>query len=280
LFFAHRETMVGSRGPWVLLSRQDVVALDCEMVGVAVADAGPAGSRSIKDALCRVSVVSYATDWECQVLLDTWVEVEGLIVDYRSSITGIDRWSFAHKTKVTFEEAQSQVQVLICDKIVVGHAIWNDFAALRLMHPADLTRDTAVCPLLRPPWRLNKLPSLRLLAKLWLQLEIQGGRHDSNEDAFMPLMLYSLIQANWERLCGNVCMVDDSGCVSIWLGFHRWAGQQLQQARLSQAQQACLSQATLPLLGRLSKPLIAPAPQKLQKADPRLESLFTSKYSR
>lgn len=207
----------------MLSTEQDVLAIDCEMVGVAAPHVSSTGNCLIEEALCRVSVVSCTThsgdcrDWAHQVLLDTWVEVEGRIVDFRTAFTGVDGFLFASKSKAAFEQVRAQVQAIIAGKIVVGHALWNDFAALKISHPKHLVRDTALFPLLRPPWRLNKLPSLRLLAKLWLHTDIQSGRHDSIEDAKVPLLLYSLLQANWERCLGNVCVPHSSGTVDIWM---------------------------------------------------------------
>jgi len=204
----------------VLSSESDVLAIDREMVGVAAPHTNSTGDCLIKNALCRVSVVSRSRcsrEWACQVLLDTWVEVEGRIVDFRTAVTGIDEGSFASKTKMDFEEVRAQVQAITFGKIVVGHALWNDFAALQIRHPMHLIRDTALYPLLRPPWRMNKMPSLRLLAKLWLKTDIQNGTHDSIEDAKVPLVLYAMHRDIWERCFGNICLKHSSGSVSIWM---------------------------------------------------------------
>merc|ERR1719410_2339945 len=225
--------MVADIGPMTLFSDHDVLAIDCEMVGVAAPHIGSPGSHYIKSTLCRVSIVSCSRDGACSVWLDTWVEVSGRIVDFRTAVTGLDDWSFACKSKMTFEEVRRLVQTIIAGKIVVGHAVWNDFAALKIVHPAHLIRDTALFPLLRPPWRLDKLPSLRLLAQHWLQRDIQSGRHDSVEDAKVPLLLYALHQANWERFFGNECVMHRNGSVSIWMMPRGWLDVQEKQVAFS-----------------------------------------------
>jgi RNA exonuclease 4 len=51
--------------------------MDCEMVGV--------GSRTIRNALARVSIV----DYDGNILLDQFVKPVEKVVDYRTEITGI-----------------------------------------------------------------------------------------------------------------------------------------------------------------------------------------------
>merc|ERR1712232_1085930 len=103
-----------------------------------------------------------------------------------------------------------------------GHAVWNDFEVLKLSHPPHLIMDTALCTQLRPPWRLNALPSLKLLASYWLEEDLHTGTHDSVHDAITALKLHYLhhylhiaycseFQASMHQLC--------SECVEV--GFAR-----------------------------------------------------------
>jgi RNA exonuclease 4 len=160
--------------------------------------AGSPGSN----ALCRVSLVQFAG---MKVCVDTWVEVEGKVTNFRTAITGVDANAYAQKRKVPFSEARAMVQAAIKNKIVVGHALWNDFAALQITHPVERVRDTALNKSLRPPWRSNPLPSLRLLANFWLNKEVHGQaqEHDSVEDASTALLLYKFHRATWEPTLGN-----------------------------------------------------------------------------
>jgi len=215
--------MVMGKASWPLHSDQDVVAIDCEMVGVAVP--GRPGSNW-KNTLCRVSVVSLSSDWQCQIRLDTWVEVKGTVMDWRSAITGVDAETFARKDKLPFEEVKARVRAIIAGRIVVGHAVWNDLEVLQLTHPDHLLRDTALYPRLRPPWLPpDRLPSLRHLAQDWLEMDIHRAVHDSVQDAIAPLRLYALHQASWERWLGNSCDFDEDGAVRVWLAEEdSWGG--------------------------------------------------------
>jgi len=164
--------------------------------------------NNIKNALCRVSVVSLSTYDEVQTELDTWVAVDEPIVDFRTAITGIDWEEFENKNKMTFSDAREAVLELIAGKIVVGHAVWNDFQALNILHPDHMVRDTALYVPLRPgnlpPWQRENLPSLRLLAKYCLEEEIRYGCHDSRIDAATALRLYTRHREDWEsRLLGG-----------------------------------------------------------------------------
>lgn len=61
------------------------------------------------------------------------------------------------------------------DKIVVGHAIHNDFQALKYFHPKDRTRDTSRIPLLnqKAGMPVRASASLKNLAKHLLHKKIQ-----------------------------------------------------------------------------------------------------------
>lgn len=68
-----------------------------------------------------------------------------------------------------------QVLQILAGKVVVGHAIHNDFKALRYSHPKALTRDTSQIPLLN---HLGGFPenvsiSLKRLTKALLNQDIQ-----------------------------------------------------------------------------------------------------------
>lgn len=220
--------------PHSLHAEHDVLGIDCEMVGVAVP--GRPGSNW-RSTLCRVSVVSHSRDWHCHVHLDTWVEVEGTVMDWRSSITGLDGQSFAAKDKMSFDDVKARVQALIAGKIVVGHAVWNDLQALMISHPEHLIRDTALYDGLRPPWwHQDKLPSLKMLAKTWLEENIQNAGHDSVDDASISLKLYSMHQEGWEQSFGNACSVHADGGISIWVAGQGWSATEAQKVQIWEMQ--------------------------------------------
>ncbi|NWS11314.1 I20L2 protein, partial [Pachyramphus minor] len=166
-----------------------LVAMDCEMVGT-----GPGGRTS---ALARCSIVSYGGD----VVYDRYVRPEAPIVDYRTRWSGIRRH---HMDKaVPFRLAQRQVLRILAGKVVVGHAIHNDFKALRYSHPKALTRDTSRIPLLnrRGGFPENVPVSLKRLTKALLHQDIQVGTsgHSSVEDARATMELYKVVEEEWEQ---------------------------------------------------------------------------------
>ncbi|XP_063295884.1 interferon-stimulated 20 kDa exonuclease-like 2 [Pelobates fuscus] len=166
-----------------------MVAIDCEMVGT-----GPKGRNS---DLARCSVVSFYGD----VLYDKYIRPESPITDYRSRWSGIRKEHMVGA--VPFSCAQKEILKLLHGKIVVGHAIHNDFKALKYFHPKELTRDTSMIPLLnrKAGFQDTEAVSLKRFAKQLLHKDIQTGRfgHSSVEDAKTTMELYRVIEAEWER---------------------------------------------------------------------------------
>ncbi|NXN84512.1 I20L2 protein, partial [Bombycilla garrulus] len=165
------------------------VAMDCEMVGT-----GPGGRTS---ALARCSIVTYEGD----IVYDEYVRPEAPIVDYRTRWSGI-RPQHMQKA-LPFRRAQQQVLRILAGKVVVGHAIHNDFKALRYCHPKALTRDTSQIPLLnrRGGFPENTAISLKRLTKALLNQDIQVGKkgHSSVEDARATMELYKVVEEEWEQ---------------------------------------------------------------------------------
>ncbi|CAM4636936.1 unnamed protein product [Caretta caretta] len=165
------------------------VAIDCEMVGT-----GPGGKLS---ELARCTVVNYNGD----VIYDKYIRPELPIVDYRTRWSGITKQHMQNATP--FSVAQREILKILKDKIVVGHAIHNDFRALKYFHPRSRTRDTSRIPLLN---RKAGLPvkasaSLKSLARQLLHKRIQVGQkgHSSVEDARTSMELYRLVEVQWEQ---------------------------------------------------------------------------------
>ncbi|XP_009462752.1 PREDICTED: interferon-stimulated 20 kDa exonuclease-like 2 [Nipponia nippon] len=150
-----------------------LVAIDCEMVGT-----GPGGRTS---DLARCSIVSYRGD----VMYDRYIRPAAPIVDYRTRWSGIRRHHMVNA--VPFGKAQREILRILSGKIVVGHAIYNDFKALKYFHPKALTRDT------------SKIPSLN--RKGAFLRPRRGGKagHSSVEDARATMELYKVVEAEWEQ---------------------------------------------------------------------------------
>ncbi|NXU56167.1 AEN nuclease, partial [Turnix velox] len=165
------------------------VAIDCEMVGT-----GPQGKLS---ELARCSVVNYHGD----VIYDKYVLPELPVVDYRTRWSGITKQHL--KSAIPFKSAQAEILKILKDKIVVGHAVHNDFQALKYFHPKDRTRDTSRIPVLNEKAGLpiKASVSLKRLARHLLHKNIQVGRkgHSSVEDAQTTMELYRLVEVQWEK---------------------------------------------------------------------------------
>ncbi|KAM7421600.1 hypothetical protein PAMA_015647 [Pampus argenteus] len=165
------------------------VALDCEMVG-----AGPKGRIS---QLARCSIVSYEGD----VVYDKFINPSMPVTDYRTRWSGIRRSDLVKATP--YSEARKEILRLLMGKVVIGHAIHNDFKVLGYSHPAALTRDTSRIPLLnrRAGFAETECASLKRLTKAILNRDIQTGRkgHSSVEDARATMELYRVVEVELER---------------------------------------------------------------------------------
>jgi RNA exonuclease 4 len=175
------------------------IALDCEMVG--------AGVKGFESVLARVSVVNF----HGVELLDVYVRPTRKITDYRTSVSGV---TARHLTPsrgdpsvnllgqplLSLKELQERLIPLLADRIVVGHALHNDFAALLLSsnHPRRLIRDTSRYG----PFRAlseGRNPGLKMLAARILGVQIQSREHDSVDDARIAMLLYRSVKSQWEN---------------------------------------------------------------------------------
>ncbi|XP_078392808.1 interferon-stimulated 20 kDa exonuclease-like 2 [Cetorhinus maximus] len=169
------------------------VALDCEMVGT-----GQGGKRS---ELARCSVIGYDGD----LVYDKYILPPNPITNYRTRWSGIRRQHMKNATP--FKLAQKEILKVLCGKIVVGHAVHNDFKALNYFHPQSMTRDTSKIPLLnrKAGFPEKESVSLKRLTKQLLHRDIQVGKqgHSSVEDARATMELYKLVEAQLEREVGG-----------------------------------------------------------------------------
>ncbi|PLW30727.1 hypothetical protein PCASD_18441 [Puccinia coronata f. sp. avenae] len=162
------------------------LAIDCEMVGV-----GPREAE--ESALARVSIVNYYGN----VVLDTYVQPKEKVKDYRTWVSGIKPEHLENAS--SFEDVTRQVADLTRNKILIGHAISNDLQALLLSHPRQMIRDTSTYQPLRKLAK-TKFPSLKKLALLVLDVEIQKDSHCSVDDARATLAIYRTQKDEWEAL--------------------------------------------------------------------------------
>uniref|UniRef100_A0A3Q2P3R5 Interferon stimulated exonuclease gene 20-like 2 n=1 Tax=Fundulus heteroclitus TaxID=8078 RepID=A0A3Q2P3R5_FUNHE len=165
------------------------LAIDCEMVG-----AGPKGSVC---QLARCSIVSYDGD----VVYDKFIQPPLPVTDYRTRWSGIRPRDLFKATP--YAEARKEILRLLMGKVIIGHAIHNDFKALGYTHPSGLTRDTSRIPLLnqKAGFAEKQCASLKRLTKAIFNREIQTGKkgHSSVEDAKATMELYKVVEEEWER---------------------------------------------------------------------------------
>ncbi|KAJ8249468.1 hypothetical protein GJAV_G00235290 [Gymnothorax javanicus] len=166
-----------------------LVAMDCEMVGT--------GLEGRCSELARCSLVSYHGD----VLYDQYVQPQQPVTDYRTPWSGIRHHHLLQA--VPFVQAREEILQILQGKVVVGHALHNDFRALGFIPPSHMIRDTSRARILR---RLSGMSakgsvSLKNLAKTLLNRDIQVGKrgHSSVEDALAAMDLYRLVETQWEQ---------------------------------------------------------------------------------
>jgi len=167
------------------IRQRKIVALDCEFVGVGIKKTS---------ALGRCSIV----DYDGNILLDVYSRPNEPITDYRTPWSGLRKRDFANS--IPFENAVSQVKRMIAGKIVVGHAVNNDFRVLGISHSNHLIRDTQKCKQLKT-WCLEKGGngcSLKTYTKFILNRDIQKGEHCSVEDSKATMELYRFAQKEFE----------------------------------------------------------------------------------
>lgn len=163
-----------------------IVAMDCEFVGVHPKN---------KSALGRCSVV----DFYGNVLYDQFVKPDEPIFTYRTKWSGIRKRHL--KNAIPFAIAHQQIWNLLLGKIIVGHALFNDFKVMKIQYTGKHVRDTASYKPLRALANLseNCAPKLKNLSQILLGRTIQEKEHCSVEDSIATLDLYKLVSRDWEQ---------------------------------------------------------------------------------
>lgn len=159
-----------------------LVALDCEMCE----------TTSDARALIGVSVV----DERGKVLLKTLVKPPGVVVDYKTDVTGLSAKDFTGVTTTLADVQRELVSIVTAETILVGHGLVHDLRALKFHHAPVI--DTAM--LFEYENLPRSTPGLADLCKRLLGVEMRkggDGAHDSVEDAKAAMEL-----CKWEAVNG------------------------------------------------------------------------------
>ncbi|XP_068610737.1 RNA exonuclease 4 [Brachionichthys hirsutus] len=159
------------------------VAIDCEMVGV-----GPDGEDSI---LARASLVNQFG----KCIYDKHVKPTERVTDYRTAFSGIRPADIKKGEDVQI--VRREVAEILQGRVVVGHAIHNDLKILLLDHPKKKIRDTQKYKPFKKTAKSSR-PSLKLLCREILNVNVQQGEHSSIQDAQAAMRLYTLVKKQWE----------------------------------------------------------------------------------
>lgn len=161
-----------NEGPKTLFS----AAIDCEM-----------GYTSHGYEMIRLTVVDWMTG---KTVLDKMVRPYGKIIDLNTRFSGISDIEEGTQLEgqkyptISFKKARDEFFQYVSEStILIGHGLENDLGVLRLIHLNVV--DTAL--LYRSGGRYK--PSLKSLSQSYLKRHIQGGEHDSAEDAIASLDL-------------------------------------------------------------------------------------------
>ena len=169
-------------------------SISTQMVGI-----GPEGLES---AVARVTICN----WAEEVILDTFVKCSVEVTDYRTFVSGIEAKDLEGDSAISLAAVRKMVKDILHGKILIGHALENDLAALQIVHPWHDIRDSANYPpfmkkerkdgtTLRP----RKLKEL-VREKLGRDIQNIGEAHDPIEDARSALSLYKLERLAWEKM--------------------------------------------------------------------------------
>jgi len=157
--------------------------------------------------LARVSIV----DWNGTCLLDSFVKVKEPVTDYRTFVSGVTKEDIESKDAMVFGHVRAVVRSLLRGKILIGHALKNDLAALQLEHPWYDTRDTAKYkPFMKKLYSSSdgknlvyygprKLKEI-VYENLGMTIQQDGTHHSSIEDSVSALLLYKKVRMDWEKV--------------------------------------------------------------------------------
>ena len=153
-----------------------ILSIDCEMV---ICNDG-------EKHLARLTIVNFNR----HVVFDEFIKPKLAVKDYITHITNVD--SYKLQNAHHYEHFKPKIEHLLKGKIIVGHTLEHDFAAIGFQPEERLVRDISNFSHFRDTkYRI----SLKALTEKFLNIKIQEGRHSSAEDARAALELYKLYKS-------------------------------------------------------------------------------------
>jgi DNA polymerase III epsilon subunit-like protein len=160
-----------------------IVAMDCEMIMV--------GRRH---EIAEIAIVNYNGD----ALLHEFVRPSGPVTNYLTPYSGITAEKLVGAK--SFTNVQKRVLNVLKDKEIVGHALENDFRALRIPQGDYAIYDSAYSPELMKPGPHGPQPdNLKNLVKIHLERDIQLEEHSGLEDAQACMELFRKIGIKYTK---------------------------------------------------------------------------------
>ncbi|KAF9821597.1 hypothetical protein IEO21_00443 [Rhodonia placenta] len=179
-----------------------LIAIDAEFVSMQQeeteyrSDGTKKVLRPARLSLARVSVLRGEGPREGVPFIDDHIHTSEIIVDYLTEFSGIKYGdldpNITRYTLTPLKVVYKKLRLLV-DRgcIFIGHGLSKDFRIINIFVPPDQVIDTVDLYFL--PHRQRRL-SLRFLAWLVLEENIQTETHDSIEDALSALRLYKAYQ--------------------------------------------------------------------------------------
>lgn len=143
--------------------------------------------------MIRLTVVDWTSG---KTVLDRTVTPYGKVVDLNTRFSGVKSLEDGttvdgiHYPTISFKQARDAMFEYVSQStIIIGHGLDNDLDVLRLIHTNIV--DTS---LIYPQFNPQRRSALKDLTQMYLSRKIQGGEHDSAEDAIaaMDIVKYHL----------------------------------------------------------------------------------------
>ncbi|ORX35555.1 ribonuclease H-like domain-containing protein [Kockovaella imperatae] len=120
-----------------------------------------------------------------------------------------------------FQEVQAKIKEILKDKILVGHAVFNDLSWVQHRHPYEDVRDTCLYYPLRKSIGVEREGEYPGLKKLYLKAfgeEIQKDIHCPVEDARAAMRLFMSVRKEFEQslAAGEDCISGMPAAYQKW----------------------------------------------------------------